>query len=59
MNKFVCMGTLEERIDDMIEEKKGLAESVIGAGEAWLTELSFEELREVLTLSRDSLGSGQ
>jgi hypothetical protein len=43
----------------MIEEKKGLAESVIGAGEAWLTELSFEELREVLTLSRDSLGSGQ
>lgn len=59
VNKFVCMGTLEERIDDMIEEKKGLAESVIGAGEAWLTELSFEELREVLTLSRDSLGSGQ
>jgi SNF2 family DNA or RNA helicase len=59
VNKFVCMGTLEERIDNMIEDKKGLAESVIGAGEAWLTELSFEELREVLTLSRDSLGSDQ
>jgi len=59
VNKFVCMGTLEERIDNMIEDKKGLAESVIGAGEAWLTELSLEELREVLTLSRDSLGSDQ
>jgi len=56
VNKFVCMGTLEERIDSMIEDKKGLAESVIGAGEAWLTELSFEELREVLTLSRDLPG---
>jgi SNF2 family DNA or RNA helicase len=59
VNKFVCMGTLEERIDNMIEDKKELAESVIGAGEAWLTELSIEELREVFTLSRDGLESDQ
>jgi len=55
VNKFVCMGTLEDRIDKMIEDKKELAESVIGTGEAWLTELSLKELRDVLTLSSKSL----
>ena len=55
VNKFVCMGTLEERIDKMIEEKKVLAESIVGTGEGWLTELSTDELREVIALSRDAL----
>jgi SNF2 family DNA or RNA helicase len=55
VNKFVCMGTLEERIDKMIEDKKELAESVIGTGESWLTELSTEDLRDVLTLSSESI----
>jgi SNF2 family DNA or RNA helicase len=54
-HKFVCMGTLEERIDRMIEMKKELAESVIGGGEGWLTEMSNEELREVLLLSREAV----
>ncbi len=44
------MGTLEERIDEMIESKKGLAESVIGAGEAWITDLSTEELQDLVRL---------
>jgi len=57
-NKFVCTGTLEERIDQMIEEKKKLADAVIGTGEAWLTELSTKDLREVLTLSRSAVGTG-
>jgi SNF2 family DNA or RNA helicase len=51
--KFVCLGTLEERIDRMIENKKELAENVVGAGEGWLTELSTDELREVFALSRE------
>ena len=55
VHKFVCMGTLEDRIDKMIEEKKELAEAVVGAGEAWLTELSIEDLRSVLALSRDAI----
>jgi SNF2 family DNA or RNA helicase len=50
VHKFLCAGTLEERIDEMIESKKALAESVVGAGEAWLTELSTDELREIMTL---------
>ena len=45
VRKFVCVGTLEERIDAMIEEKKALAEQIVGTGEGWLTELSTDELR--------------
>ncbi len=55
VRKLVCMGTLEERIDQMIETKKALAEQVVGAGEGWLTELSTEELRTVIELSADTL----
>jgi SNF2 family DNA or RNA helicase len=55
VHKFVCAGTLEERIDALIESKKALAESIIGAGEGWLTELSTEQLRELVTLSRDAV----
>ena len=51
VRKFVCVGTLEERIDAMIEEKKALAERIVGTGEGWLTELSSADLREVLALS--------
>jgi SNF2 family DNA or RNA helicase len=46
------VGTLEEMIDEMIESKKGLAESIIGSGENWLTELSTADLRELVTLRR-------
>jgi SNF2 family DNA or RNA helicase len=55
VRKFVCVGTLEERIDAMIEEKKALAERIVGAGESWLTELSTQDLRAVLTLSPDAV----
>jgi SNF2 family DNA or RNA helicase len=50
VHKFVCVGTLEEKIDEMIESKKGLAESVIGAGEAWITDLSTDELQDLVRL---------
>ncbi|HEX8211527.1 MAG TPA: DEAD/DEAH box helicase [Longimicrobium sp.] len=55
VRKLVCAGTLEERIDAMIEEKKQLAESVLGAGEAWLTELSTAQLRQVVALAADAV----
>ena len=53
VHKFICAGTLEERIDELIESKKALAESVVGAGESWLTELSTDDLREIITLRRE------
>ena len=53
VHKFVCAGTLEERIDELIESKKALAESVVGAGEGWITELSTDELRDIMALRRE------
>ena len=56
VRKFVCGGTLEERIDAMIEAKRALADRIVGAGEGWLTELSTDQLRDVITLSTDAVG---
>jgi SNF2 family DNA or RNA helicase len=50
VHKFLCVGTLEEKIDEMIEKKKGIAEQVVGTSEAWLTALSTSQLRELMTL---------
>jgi SNF2 family DNA or RNA helicase len=55
VHKFVCAGTLEEAIDDMIERKKEVAEKVIGTGEGWLTELSNQELKAVFTLRKEAI----
>jgi len=56
VRKFICMGTLEEKIDEMIEEKKALADLVVSDGEGWLTELSTRDLREVFALSEGAVG---
>jgi superfamily II DNA or RNA helicase len=55
VRKFVCVGTVEERIDRMIEDKKTLAEAIVGTGESWLTELSVTELRRVVELSPEAV----
>ena len=55
VHKMVCLGTLEEKIDAMIESKKGVAERVVGTGEGWLTELSTAELRQVLALRPEAV----
>ena len=51
VRKLVCAGTLEDRIDQLIASKRDLAERVVGAGEGWLTELSTDDLADVLRLS--------
>ncbi|MBB5784648.1 DEAD/DEAH box helicase [Nonomuraea jabiensis] len=56
VRKLICAGTLEERVDQMIERKKALAERVVGTGEDWLTDLSTEELREVFRLTTEGVG---
>jgi SNF2 family DNA or RNA helicase len=56
VHKFVCVGTLEEKIDEMIERKQQVAAKVVGTGEAWLTELSNEELKDIFTLRQEALG---
>jgi SNF2 family DNA or RNA helicase len=55
VHKFICAGTLEERIDAMIESKQGVAARVVGTGEGWLTELSTAQLRDLLALRAEAL----
>lgn len=50
VHKLISQGTLEERIDELIEQKKALSEQVVGAGETWLTEMSDGELRQLIEL---------
>jgi len=52
--KMVCLGTMEEKIDKMLEEKSELLERVVSTGEKWITEMSNDELYEVLSLSREA-----
>jgi SNF2 family DNA or RNA helicase len=52
VHKFVTIGTMEEMIDELIESKKDLAQMVIGSGEQWLTELSTDDLRSLVSLRR-------
>jgi SNF2 family DNA or RNA helicase len=55
VHKFVCVGTLEEHIDQMIEQKKELAENIVGSGESWLTEMSTSQLKDIFSLSREAV----
>ena len=55
VHKYVCIGTMEERIDRMLTEKMQLADRIITSGDEWLTSLSTEELRRTLQLSSDAV----
>ncbi|MFP5321300.1 MAG: DEAD/DEAH box helicase [Acidimicrobiia bacterium] len=52
VHRMVCEGTLEERIARLLEAKRGLAESVVGGGESWVSELSDEELAALVELGQ-------
>lgn len=56
VHKFVTLGTLEEKIDDMISRKQAMNEQVVTRSENWITELSHEELTELFTLRKSWLG---
>jgi len=55
VHKFLCLGTLEEKIDEMIEHKKEIASMVVGTGEGWLTKLSTAELKELFSLRKEEV----
>ncbi|MFI7608980.1 SNF2-related protein [Micromonospora sp. NPDC049366] len=50
VRKFVCAGTVEEKVAALIADKRSLAASVVGTGEQWVTELSTAQLRELFAL---------
>ncbi|MFD8751997.1 DEAD/DEAH box helicase [Kitasatospora sp. NPDC059577] len=53
VRRLVCVGTVEERIDELLAAKRSLAETVVGEGEHWLTDLPGEALRELVALTRE------
>ena len=53
VHKMVCEGTVEERIGQVIDDKRKLADAVVGTGEAWLSELSTNDLRDLVVLDQD------
>jgi SNF2 family DNA or RNA helicase len=55
VHKFICLGTMEERIDMLIESKRALADTIVGQGEGWLTELSTEDLRDLISLRSEAV----
>jgi SNF2 family DNA or RNA helicase len=50
IHRLVCEGTLEDRIAQLLETKRALAESVVGQGEAWIGDLSDSELAALVSL---------
>ncbi|MEU8085554.1 DEAD/DEAH box helicase [Micromonospora sp. NPDC049101] len=50
VRKFVCAGTVEEKVAALIADKRNLAERVVGTGEQWITELSTGQLRDLFAL---------
>jgi SNF2 family DNA or RNA helicase len=58
VHKFLAMGTMEERIDAMIEDKKRLSSLVVGTDESWLTELDNDTFKNLIALRRNAVVEG-
>lgn len=56
VHKFLCAGTLEEKIDELIERKQEVADSIVGSGEGWLAEMSTTQLKELFELHQEAVG---
>ncbi|UOF92603.1 DEAD/DEAH box helicase [Fodinisporobacter ferrooxydans] len=59
VHKFVTLGTLEERIDELIDKKQGMNDQIVGGGENWITELSTDDLRNLFVLRKDWIQSDE
>ncbi|HYH94400.1 DEAD/DEAH box helicase, partial [Hyalangium sp.] len=57
VHKLLCAGTVEEKVDQMLEKKRDLASRIVGKGEHWITELGDTALRELFSLSPDAVVS--
>ncbi|NNF95412.1 MAG: DEAD/DEAH box helicase, partial [Halobacteria archaeon] len=55
VHKFVTLGTLEERINDMIAEKKALAGAIVGNDESWLAQLDNARFKALIRLNREAV----
>lgn len=58
VHKFVCAGTFEERVADMLQKKKELSDLTVQTGESWISDLEPAKLRELFALSADVGAAG-
>jgi SNF2 family DNA or RNA helicase len=56
VHKLVSRGTIEERIGQVIDEKRQLAQTVVGTSENWLANLSADDLRQLVVLEHQRPG---
>ena len=55
VHKFLCAGTIEERVAQLLESKRDLAARIVGEGEQWITELDNEQLRQLFSLAPNAI----
>lgn len=55
VHKFITLGTLEERVDQMISDKQKMADSIVGNDESWLTKLDNQAFKELIALNKHSI----
>ncbi|MEA2058320.1 MAG: DEAD/DEAH box helicase, partial [Actinomycetota bacterium] len=53
VHRMVCEGTVEDRIARLLEDKRALADAVVGSGEGWITEMSDSDLAALVALGGD------
>ncbi|MFE5887995.1 SNF2-related protein [Streptomyces sp. NPDC056468] len=54
VHRLITEGTVEDRIAEMLESKRALADAILGTGESALTELTARELSDLVSLRRES-----
>jgi non-specific serine/threonine protein kinase len=55
VRKLVCVGTVEERVADLIRQKRRLTGATVGSGDSWLADLSTDQLVDVLRLGTEAV----
>ena len=50
--KYITMGTIEEKIDKMVEDKQRVADLVVGSDESWLSKLDSKSFIDLIKLSK-------
>ena len=58
VHKLLTAGTVEEKIDQMLERKRDLASRIVGQGEQWITEFDDAALRDLFALAPDAVVAG-
>ncbi|MER7279441.1 DEAD/DEAH box helicase [Dactylosporangium sp. NPDC000244] len=55
VHTFVCIGTIEERVEEIMASKRDLAGVAVGSGEGWLTGLSTNDLLDLMSLAPEAV----